>query len=135
MPTPNARINRAARIHATYVAASNMKKMLSPLRFNELLCCSASFRRAERPTLSTGCVIADIECHVPSSWANFIRIKDQPTSRIIHSTLQSHNRGAVGDFVELTRSGDITPELTGRARTAGRFKLTNESRAIRAPVE
>ena len=34
---PNARINRAARIHPTYNAGNTMKTMLSPLRLNELL--------------------------------------------------------------------------------------------------
>ena len=33
----NARINRAARIHATYIAGSTMTDMLAPLRLNELL--------------------------------------------------------------------------------------------------
>ena len=43
--THNARINRAARIHTTYIAGIIMKEMLSPLRFNELLCCPCDLLR------------------------------------------------------------------------------------------
>jgi hypothetical protein len=47
LEAPNARINRAARIHPAYIAGSTMKKMLSPLRLNELL----GFRRYRTPFL------------------------------------------------------------------------------------
>jgi hypothetical protein len=94
-----------------------------------------SFRRAARLNLSSDNLIADIECHVFSSRVDSIHINDQPASRIIHSILQSHNRGAAGDFLNCTRSGDITPELTGRGNNLETIQVLDESRAIRAPVQ
>ncbi len=73
-----------------------------------------ALRRAERLSLLGDNAIADAECHVLSLWAASTRIDIQPASRIIHPTLQSHNRGAAGFNCEFMRSGDITPELTRR---------------------
>jgi hypothetical protein len=93
-----------------------MKSKLIPLRFNELLCWSASVRRAERLSFPGGNLIADAECCVLSAWADSTRTTIQPTSRIIYSILQSHTRGASGINFVLMRSGDITLELTRAER-------------------
>ena len=80
-------------------------------------------------------MIADIECHVLSIWVDSICIHIQSASRIIPSTLHSHNGGAAGDFIVLMRSGDITPELTGRESTNQAFNLADDIQANSAPVE
>jgi hypothetical protein len=41
-------------------------------------------------------LIADAECHVLSAWVDSTSIYIQPASRIIPSTMQSHNRGTAG---------------------------------------
>jgi hypothetical protein len=70
------------------------------------------FRRAERLILPTRNVIAGAVCHVFSSRVDSTGIYLQPTSRMIHITQMSYNRGAAGDFFVLMPSADITPELT-----------------------
>jgi hypothetical protein len=89
-----------------------MKAIQSALRFNELLCCSSSLRRAEHLHFLGDNVIAEIEFHVLPSRVDSTHIGHQPTSRILPSTLQSHDRGAAGVLFDCTRCGDITPELT-----------------------
>ncbi len=117
----NARINRARRTADRF--KFSMKAALFALRLNELLCCSTSFRRAERLSFLGGNLIADAECHALSSWVDSIHLNDQPASRIIHPTFQSHNRGAAGDFFDGTRSGDITPGITRRARNVSSIQV------------
>jgi hypothetical protein len=57
-----------ARIHLPdnncAIAKFTMKAMLIPVGLNELLCCSAFVRRAERLSLLCGNVIADWKRHV-----------------------------------------------------------------------
>jgi hypothetical protein len=79
--------------------------------------------------------IADVECHVLSSWFDSTRIALQSISRIIHTSRTSFNGGAAGIICVSMRSGDITPELTGRAHNAEAIQVLDESLAIRAPVE
>jgi hypothetical protein len=69
-------------------------------------------------------VIADAEYHALSSWVDSICLHIQPAARIIHSIYQFINRGAAGGFFDFTRSGDITPELTGRESTSKSFKFS-----------
>ena len=48
----------------------------------------------------------------------------QPASRIIPSTLQSHNRGAAGDSLNWMRSGDITPEFSRPGRIVSSLQVS-----------
>src|SRR5436305_6973385 len=75
-------------------------------------------RRAEPVIHLTSHLIADARCHVFSNRVDSTLIQIQPAALIIHPTYQSINRGAARDKLSRTRSADITPELTGRARTA-----------------
>jgi hypothetical protein len=115
--------------------ASHMKATLFALRSNELLCCSSSIRRAERFSFLGSKLIADAECHVCSSWVDSTPIIVQPATRIIPLTFPSLNRGATGSFFDFMRSGDITPELTGREGLYQAFNLADERQANSAPVE
>jgi len=81
-------------------------------------------RRAERWMISSGNLIADVHCHVLSPRVDSTRIHIYPTSRLIHTTQMSYNRGAAGDNCESTRSGDITPELTRRAHNASSIQAS-----------
>jgi hypothetical protein len=107
-----------------------MKDSLARVGLNELLCWSAMCRRAERLRVLGGNVIADAECHAFSCWVDSTRMTVQPATRIIPSTLHSHNRGAAGSFFDSMRSGDITPELTGEQSMSSLTDLL-----IASPVE
>jgi hypothetical protein len=92
-----------------------------------LLCGSAYARRAEHLILSSGNIIAAVECYVLSLRVDSTRIYIQSAFRSSHQYQHSHNRGAAGDFIDSMQSGDITLKLTRRpTRATIRMKPANE---------
>jgi len=75
-----------------------MKSKLIPLALNELLWRSALFRRAERLLIFISRVVADLECHVRSSWVDSTRIYLQLASglsmQLCHQTTEERREAS-----------------------------------------
>ncbi len=77
-----------------------MRAMLSSARVERRVMAERILSATPNDSWISNCrVIAVIECHVPSYWVDSILTYIQPASRIIPSTLQSHNRGAAEDII------------------------------------
>jgi hypothetical protein len=88
-----------------------------------------ALRRAERNFFLVVRVKAETQCHVLSSRVAATDDSFQLTCGLSLSTSPSSNRGTAGVNFMSRRSGNITPELTGRAYNTEIIQVLDENQA------